>query len=319
MTETPTSRYASRPSEIQRDDWKSAASTALFNVLDENISLRCAGVAFFGVLSLFPALGVAVLLIGLIADLATLQQNLAAFSSFVPASVYDMLYDQVTTVGKASDTSLGIGLVFTLALGLWSGSRGINALISLVGVTYKEDNGRGMIMSAVVSILFLLGASFFTMALLAAIAATPIVLDLLPGSTWLALLISILRWPAIALCVFAAIACLYKYAPHRRSAQWRWVAPGAIASASLWLVASALFSLYVDQYADYNATFGSIATAVVLLLWFYYSVMTIAFGAELNAQLELRTRRDSTVGPSRPMGERGAYVADNMSSATSRS
>ena len=265
-------------------------------------------------LSLFPAIAACVVVYGLFMDISTLQQHLTVVQPFVPIDTYALLESRLEALVKTSDTRLGLGLLLSLAVGLWSGSRGTSALISLIGSTYKEKDKRGFVESTAISVGITIAAMIFVIATLAAVAAVPLILELVPLASTFVVLVELIRWPLVALFAFVAIACLYKYAPDRRPATWRWIVPGALAAAILWLAASALFSIYVEKFGNYSTTFGPLATAVVLLLWFHYSVMIVALGAELNAQLELQTRRDSTIGPNRPMSQRNAYVADHTKS-----
>ena len=282
------------------------------HVLESDFSLRCAGVAFYGLMSLFPMIGLTVTLYGVAIDVGTLQTHLETAKPFVPGDVYVVIEERLATLVKSSDTTLGIGLLAALAMVLWTSSRGTSSLIEVVGRAYAEKNERSFVRSAVVSIAITVGALAFASIALVVVAAVPVVLGLLPllkSTEWL---VRMAAWPLMALFTIAGIGCLYRLAPHRRDAQWKWIVPGAAVSAVLWLIGSALFSLYVENFGNYDATFGSIATVIVLMLWLYYSVLIIAFGAALNGQLELSTRLDSTVGPNRPMGERGAYVADHV-------
>ena len=125
-------------------------------------------------------------------------------------------------------------------------------------------------------------------------------------------LIIVLRWPLIALVFMFALSVLYRFAPARDRPKWRWVSPGSIAAALLWLVASIAFSIYVRNFGSYNATYGSLGAVIGMMTWLWVSAFIVILGAGLNAETERQTRRDTTVGQSRPMGRRGAYAADTV-------
>ena len=304
--------YSDKPSQLPLSSWWHATRDAALRLTDEDFSLQCAGVAFYGLMSLFPAIALSVTLYGLVIDVGTLQSHLDSARPFLPAQVYDIVAARLENLVGSSDAALGIGLVIALAIVLWSSSRGTNSLICVIGNAYCEPNERSFLRSAFVSISITLGAILFASAAFFVIAAIPVALKLLPLLAGTEMLVRLASWPAMACFSVAGIAVLYRLAPNRRDARWVWILPGATVAAVLWLAGSAAFSVYVENFGNYDATFGSIAAIVVVMLWLYYSVLIVAFGAALNGQLELATRRDSTVGPNRPMGERGAYAADNV-------
>ena len=131
-------------------------------------------------------------------------------------------------------------------------------------------------------------------------------------------LVRLLRWPVLALLVLVSLTLLYRYGPCRRSAKWRWVIVGALFATVFWLIASAGFSYYVSHFANYDRIYGSLGAVIVLLFWLYLSFYIVLIGAEINAQLELQTAQDTTRGRARPMGKRGAFVADHVASGTRR-
>ncbi|WP_306259645.1 YihY/virulence factor BrkB family protein [Pararhizobium sp. IMCC21322] len=285
---------------------------AVIRVFETDVSLRCAGVAFFGFLSLFPAVAVGVALYGLIADVQTLNQQMYLADQFLPSSVTELFTERLEAIITESDETLTLGLVISLALALWSGSRGTNALVYALTMAYREEDHRAFVLATAISIGLTIAAFFVGMLVLGAVAVLPAITTFLPmpieaetSALWL-------RWPVVALIVLFAIACLYKTAPHRRDPKFRWVLPGAVTATLLWLGGSIAFSFYIENFANYGATFGSIATAAILMLWLYFSAMVFVSGAILNAELELQTLPDTTIGPDVPKGERDAYVADHV-------
>ena len=315
MTETDSKgRYANRPGDMSWRAWKSILSRVYVTMSNADLTLRCAGVAYYGFLSIFPMLACFVLVYGLVTTPASLQQQLSILEPLLPQAVNEILLQRLSQLIDQPDAGLGIGLVVSLAIAFWSGSRGTSAMISAISRTYLETDDRSFIAGAFLSLGLTLAALVFMILVLVAVAATPLLVNVLPFEHHAETLALWLRWPFLAVMVWVAISVLYRIAPHREGAKVRWITPGAALATVLWLVLSALFSLYVENFANYNATFGSLSAAVVMLLWFYYSTSVVLLGAGINAELEHQTSIDTTTGPARPMGERGAYVADHVAS-----
>lgn len=311
-------RYAASPWSIGWSAWWEVAKRAGSNASTHRLSLTAAGVAFFGFLSLFPAIAAMVFIYGLVADVGDLRSNLEALSTILPAQTVEILFQRLEAVVNSRNASgVGIGILVSVALAFWSGSRGVAALMELIGVAYRQPSQRSFLREAALSLVMSLGMLAMLVITLFLIAVLPAVLNYtyISGiliSTLAADLANLLRWPLVLLLFCASLCLVYKISPDRRDARLRWVLPGALVATLVWGLMSVLFSLYVENFGNYDATFGSLAAIVVLLLWMYYSVAIVALGAELNAELELATRVDTTVGPSRPMGRRGAVVADNV-------
>lgn len=305
-------RYADRPAQIPWTGWKRILRRTFGMMSDADLSLRCAGVAFFTFLSIFPVLACFVLIYGLVSTPASLREQMVSLQQFVPASVYSVVQERLDALLDQPEIGLGIGLAISFVLALWSGSRGTNALVSTISSAYHETVERNFIKAAILSLGMTLGALVFLIGALFSIAAIPVILNALPVTALTETLALWARWPVLAIAVIISIAVLYRVAPHRESPRWKWVTPGALLATFLWLILSAAFSIYVEQFGNYSATFGSLSVAVVMMLWIYYSTMVVALGAALNAEIEHQTKVDTTIGPNAPMGERGAYVADNL-------
>lgn len=287
------------------------AKRSLFMLIDVDMSLRCAGVAFFAFLSIFPAMAAVVAVFGLVSDPANLTLRVPEIAGAMPTEVISVLDQQLNNFVER-DTSLGVGLLISLLFALWTGSRGMNALIYAITKAHLERDERGFVASVMNSVFFTTGAFITLGMLILATAIVPIVANLWPFQETAETLILILRWPVIAAVLFAAVFILLKFAPYRRSPKAAWVMPGVLVSTSLWIVGSWALSAYVENFGRYDVTFGSIAAAAVLMLWLYFTAMVLVLGACLNAQLEWHTMKDTTIGPDRPMGEREAYVADTV-------
>lgn len=304
---------ASVPTALDWRAWLSALRATIQQALELDTSLRCAGVAFFGFLSLFPALSAAVSLFGLVADPTDIAMGELPLTDALPEDMTVVITDQVAAFAER-ETQLGIGLAVSLLIALWTGSRGMNALVFAITRAHKEAEERGFLAGIAMSLLATVSA-FLTLAIiLTAVTILPTIAMIWPFPQSREDAILLLRWPVIALVLWIAVVLLYRHAPDRRSPRTRWVFPGAAMATVLWLLGSAALSFFIENFGRYDATFGSIAAAAILMLWLYFSAIVLVSGATLNAELEWRTRRDTTVGPERPMGERRAYVADTVAS-----
>jgi membrane protein len=264
--------------------WRTAKA-----VTQMETSMRCAGIAYFGFLSLFPAISTVVLLIGLLASPQFLADMIDRLDGLVPKVAQQALASQLVTLLAQPRVGLGIGLVISLVVALWSGSRGVAALIYATSQTRQEPERRGLIMTVVVSVLTTLAGALAMVVALTLVAVLPAFFSLLPWLGHNQAVLLLVRWPLLLVLGVLAIAAFYRFAPDRRSHRARWIWPGAIVATVLWLAVCALFSLYVESIGNFQATFGSLATAIVLLLWMYNSALILVLGATLNAQLEFET------------------------------
>lgn len=309
-------RSAESPRQIGLRGWLTVLFRAAKRIGAERLWIEAAGVAFFALLSLFPALVAAVSTYGLVTDPALVHDHLALARELMPASAYQVLEQRVTALVEQSSTSLGLSLFISLAVALWGASRGMNTMILVSGHAYREEEQRGFIARTLLAFALTIGAAGILLLSVFALGALPMILNVLLLDSGTQLLVQLLRWPILAASIFLGLLCLYRFAPYRRSARWRWILPGALLSSIGWLIFSYAFSLYISFAPDFGEEFGSLSAVVVLMLWLYYSVMVIVFGALLNAELEHQTGRDSTVGPPKPIGQRGAYVADHLADSS---
>jgi membrane protein len=204
--------------------------------------------------------------------------------------------------------------MLSVLLALWSAKKGTQALMTALNIAYEEEERRGFIRLNLTQLAFTVGGILMLIVMFTLVAALPAIAELLRMSGWLAETTLLwTRWLLIAGVLLAALAVLYRYGPSRSQARFAWVSPGTILAMVLWIGGSVAFSFYVSRFAGYNETFGSLGAVVALLMWFYLSAYVVCAGAELNAELERQTLRDTTTGPERPIGERGAFVADHKS------
>ena len=300
------------PLQLNWSDWKQVVRRTGRTMSDMDTSLRCAGVAFFGFLSIFPSIAIVVLLVGLMADRIALVDQVERLSFFMPDIAFTVIVNQLDTLLSQPPSGLGIGLAISIAVALWSGSRGVDALIYAATAAYYEKVRRNFFVAVAFSFLVtILGAMFMVVAL-ALIAAIPILTSLSPIPNTGEQLALLIRWPALLALAIIAFSLLYRFTVDRRAAKPRWIWPGAVLASILWLGACLVFSLYVENFGEFEASFGSLAAAVVLLFWLYISALIAVLGAAFNAEIELQTAVDTTIGPDQPMGRRGAYVADHV-------
>ena len=310
--EIGTGHEAPSPLAIPADGWRRILGRVWRAVIDGQLWISCGCVGFFGFLSLFPLLVIFVLLYGLAFDASQIDTQLEALRPLMPPGVFDLLAERLARLTEQTSGGLTLGLLASASVATWTGTRGINAVIDLLNLSYHEPEARGFLHRLAIAVGATLAALVGLIVVLLTVAALPVVLAVLPVGSAVERLTLWGRWPVLALFVFAGLMLLYRRGANRRPAKWRWLAPGALLSTVLWLVISFVFSAFVESSDFYGATFGTLSVAAVLMLWIYYSALAIGVGAILNAEIELQTRRDSTRGPTRPRGERRAVVADRL-------
>lgn len=308
----PEGRDADRPSEIPPRGLWQVLKRALREASNDNVSMLAASVAFYGMLAFVPCLVAMVTIYGLAFDPADLDRQLQSAAGTLPAGVQEILADQLHNIVSSDEGGLTIALIVSIAVAMWSTSSGVQGLLRTVNVAYDEEESRSGVKLRLIS----LGVTVFALAgfliAFALIGIMPTVLDSLGIGEIGKTLLSIARWPLLALMALVALAAIYRWGPDREPAKWRWVTWGSALAVGLWLLASILFAVYVENFGSYQETYGALAAVVVMLLWLWISAWAVLLGAEVNAELEHQTARDSTTGPPRPQGRRGAYVADDV-------
>lgn len=302
---------ARSPKEIPKRGWVQVLRRAWAEAKADQVPLLAAGVAFYGFLALFPAMIAAVTVYGLVADPATVAEQSREVAAALPDDAAALVTDQMEALTETDRGSLGLGLVVALVLALWSASGGVGNLLSAVNIAYDEEETRGFVKRKLLALGFTLGAILFVVLAVALVAVLPVVLDVsVEGPLRWGL--EAVRWVGLLVAVMVALAVVYRYAPDRDDAELSWVSVGAVVATVVWLVASLGFSLYVDNFGSYSKTYGTLAGVVVLLLWLWLTSFIVLLGAEVNAEAEQQTAQDTTVGPDRPLGERGATKADTL-------
>ena len=301
---------AGRPREIPARGWWQILRRAWAEAKADQVPLLAAGVAFFGFLSVFPAIIAAVLAYGLVADPAQIRNQAEDLAKAMPASGRDLLQEQIDSLTSAPQRSLGIGVAIAVLLALWSASSGIGYLITAVNLAYDEDESRGFVRRKALALGLTLGAIVFVLLAAALFSVGAAIGNDVPAPVRYALVA--LRLVLALVLISIALAVIYRIAPNREAPQVRWVSVGAGVATVIWLLASIGFSVYVETFGSYAKTYGSLAAVVVLLMWLWLTAYAILLGAEINAESEQQTIRDSTTGEPRPLGARGAVKADSV-------
>jgi membrane protein len=305
---------AQKPFDIPWRGWWDVVRRVFARLNDAHLSMLSAGVAFYAMLAVFPALAAIVSLYALLADPSDIQAHLLAVSSFFPTDVTNIFLTQLTSLSSRKQESLGIGLLSGVLVAIWSAHRGVNALVTAVTVAYREEETRNFLTLTFLTYLLTLGAVLLVVLTLSLMVGIPATLSLLPLPDWMVATAGLSGWLLFFSMSILSLGVLYRFASPRQPARWRWLSPGAFAGTAIWIAGSTAFSIYVSQFGAYNETYGALSAIMVLLMWFYVTSFAIVVGAALNAELEYQTMRDTTTGNPKPIGSRDAYVADNFSS-----
>jgi membrane protein len=307
-------RSADKPSDIPKAGWKDILWRTKEQMKEDNLSIVSAGVAFYIFLGLIPALGAVISIWGLVADPATIQQQVDSMGAFLPPQVIQILDEQMSRIAS-QEAGATFAAIFGLLLALWSGAKAMKAVMMALNIAYEEEESRGFFKLNAAALGLTLASVLGFLLAVGLIVAAPLVLEKIGIGSTAAALVKIFRWPVLAVFAVLGLGVIYRYGPDRDPARWRWVTWGATIATLAWLAVSAGFSFYVANFADYNKTYGSLGAVVVLLLWFLISAYVALLGAELNAEMEHQTERDTTGEPEEPRGQRQAYVADHVGPA----
>ena len=303
-------RQADQPQEIPPRGWKDIAKRTAKEVKQDQVPLLGAGVAFYALLSLFPAIIAGVSIYGLVADPATVRDQINRLTEMLSPETAAIIGTQLKQVTSGAGGALGVATVIGILTALWSASSGTKALITGVNLAYDETESRKFVKLRGLSIVLTLGAMVLMGVALALIVGFPALADSWP--TALRWTVGGLRWVLLAALLIGALAVLYRYAPDRDEPKWTWVSWGSGIATLLWILASIGFSIYANSFGNYNKTYGALAGVIILMFWLYLTAVIVLVGAELNTEMELQTAKDTTAGPTRPMGERDAHAADHV-------
>jgi membrane protein len=277
--------------------WKARALRLHANIGKHRVIALAAGVTFYALLAIFPALAALVSLYGLFADPATIASHLDAMTGVLPGGALDVIRDQVNRVAAQHNSTLGLTFLIGLAVSLWSANAGMKSLFDALNLVFDEEEKRGFFRLNAVSLTFTTGAILFVLVAIAAMVVIPLVLGYLGVPDTPVILVKIFRWPLLFVVVALGLSLLYRYGPSCRAPRWRWMTWGSVCAALAWLAVSFLFSWYAENFGNYNATYGSLGAVIGFMVWLWLSTIVILLGAEVDAELERRSDQE-------PVGQR---------------
>ncbi len=291
--------------------WLDVLARTKQQLAEDNLTVVAAGVAFYGFVAVVPALAATVALYGLVADPSQVTEQVTLLARVVPGEALPLLQEQMIRI-TSNDEAAGISAAIGVLIAVYSSANATKALISGLNIAYDETEERGFMKLTAIAMVLTVGAILAAALAVGLVAFLPAVLKQLSVTSSAETVLNIVRWPLLVGGFMGALAVLYRLGPCRHDAKWNWVSPGAIVAALLWLLGSAAFSLYVSHIGGYDKTYGPLGAVVVFLMWLYLSALAVLIGAEFNSELERQTKRDTTKGPEKPLGERGANSADTV-------
>jgi membrane protein len=308
-------RHAGNPLRIPWAGWKDILWRTYVRTGEDRLLATAAGVVFFGLLAIFPAVTALVSCYGLFASPSTIGANLQTLALMLPQGSFQIVQDQIGRVLDKGNTALGATFLFGLALAIWSANAGVKAVIDALNVVYEEREKRGFVRLNLLALAFTTGGIAALLLMVGAVVALPLAFDHLGLEPESQTIVALARWPLLFGVLVAALGILYRSGPSRPPARWRWLSIGAVTAALLWIAGSALLSWYLSNFGNYTATYGSLGAAIGLMMWMWMSAIIVLCGAELNSEIEHQTALDTTVGRPRPLGVRGAVTADTLEPA----
>jgi membrane protein len=309
------SHHRTSPLQISWQGWKQILWRTYVRINEDRLLAIAAGVVFFGLLAIFPAITALVSFYGLFANPSTIAANLQSLALMLPEGSFQIVQDQIARVLAKGNTELGATFLFGLALAVWSANAGVKALIDALNVAYGEREKRSFLQLNLLSLAFTISGIVALLLMVAAVVAFPLVLDHLGLGPDSKLIFSLARWPLLFLILWGALGLLYRFGPSREHPRWEWLNVGTLAAALLWIVGSSLLSWYLSNFANYNATYGSLGAAIGLMMWMWMSAIIVLWGAELNSEIERQMAMDTTARGPKPLGARHASIADTWGPA----
>lgn len=305
-------RHAQSPKEIPATGWKDTLLRVKDEISHDRLSMVSAAMAYYALFALVPALSSVVLIYAWVSDPAEISGHIAKASQFLPKELMDTMNSQLGGLASKASSKLGFGAIFSLLIATWSASKGAKAIIEALNMIYDEEDKRGFIKLNLLSVFMTLLGAVLAICAMGVIVGIPAITSFFNFGDQIETLATIASW-VVLLGIFSFyLSFIYRFGPDRQKAKWKWVSWGAVIAAFLWAIVSALFSWYAKEFGNFNKTYGSLGAIIVLMTWFYLSSFVVLVGAEINAELEHQTKKDTTTGPERPMGTRGAKMADTL-------
>ena len=298
------------PSHLSPRSWREVLGRAGQHLFADRLPLLSAGIAFFAVLSIAPVLVTALSVYGAVNTPAQALSQLSRVTAMLPTELQPLVADQLTSITTASTQVLTVRGVTGLVLALWTATTAMASLIDAFTLAYHEEETRSFLRRTVLAFGFVLGGALLLGALITVARVVSRVLSEAPD--WVRTVAPSIVWLSLGVLMSGVIAVLYRFAPDRKQAQWRWITWGATGATVLWVATSVALFVYVQRLDTYESTYGSLAGVAISMFWLWITVLLVVAGAAVNGEAEHQTVRDSTVGPERPLGERGAVVADSV-------
>jgi membrane protein len=295
------SRLAAAPSRDKSakpvaDDWKSILKRTWHQIDEDRLLATAAGVVFYGLLAIFPAIAALVSSYGLFADPSAISANLQKFAVMLPDGAFTIVQDQIARVLGKGTSTLGITFIFGLLMAIWSANAGMKAIFDALNVVYEERETRSFLRLNLTSLAFTIAALGAILLMIGGVIAVPLVLRRLGLGERGEWIVTLGRWPALLLFLLTALAILYRFGPSRTNARWQWISPGAVTATLLWLAGSALLSWYLSNFGNYTATYGSLGAAIGLMTWMWMSAIIVLCGAELNSEIDVASEGKVAAG-----------------------
>lgn len=305
-------RQAKSPTQIPAKGWKDTLMRVKEEIKHDRLSMVSAAMAYYALFAFVPALTSVVLIYAWVSDPGEIAGHIAQLKQFLPAEMMDTVNEQLQGLASKASSKLGLGAIFSLLLSGWAASKGTKAFIEAMNIIYEEEDQRGFFKLNALAIGLALLGSVLAILAIGVIVGIPAITSFLNLPDNMKIIGTVASW-LVLLAIFSFyLSVIYRYGPDRQKAKWKWVSSGAVIASILFAIASALFSWYAKEFGNFNKTYGSMGAVIVLMTWFFISSFVILVGAEINAELEHQTKRDSTTGPEKPMGTRGAQMADSV-------
>lgn len=305
-------REAEKPYQIPFIGWVDIGKRAFAEIKNDHVQIVAAGVAFYFFLALFPTIVAAISIYSLVLDASQIQNQISRLSTILPDQAFGIIIDILKPLLEQSDKEIGWGLAFSIAISLWSANKGTSALFEGVNIAYNEKDTRNLLKKNLITLVFTLGALVLGLISLLFIIFFPILIEKVGLPEKVENILGWSRWVLLGVILIFNLSMVYKIAPNRATPKLAWVSPGAVFGTIFWLAGSLLFSWYVKNFGSYDDLYGSFAAVIILMLWLFLTAFIVLLGAEINSEIEHQTEYDTTVGEQKPMGERGAYHADNV-------
>lgn len=303
---------AEKPGEIPVSGWKEIGSRVFSQLKIDHVQIVSAGVGFYFFMALFPTLVAALSIYGLVADPVSIESHISALSGILPGEAAGMIDSFIKPIISKPAQTLGWGLIFSILLSMWSANQGTSALFEGLNIAYNEQENRSFIKRTGITLLFTLSGIIIGLLSILVIVLFPALVDKINLGPTVEAIIGWARWIVLAFIIIFSLGVIYKKAPDRDNPEIKWVSWGSVIATVLWIGGSLLFSWYVKNFGSYDDMYGSFAAVILMLFWLFLTSFIILLGAEINSEMEHQTRKDTTVGPDEPMGQRGGYHADHV-------